>query len=490
MKRFYLVWVMIFYLGTLYGYRFCHAVSFAAGWDQVDFSLAISEYDLIKMQPHFPGYPFFILGGMLFFTFIKNPPEALSILNMTMMLLTTIPLFFLARHYLSVNKAALTVMILQSVSYIAVMTGQPMSEGAALAIIPWYLWSLSAAMKKDKVAIGFIPAILLGLLLGVRLSYVVFAAGLIFQWLALFKKQGRKAVPKILVYCFIALMAQLVWVSALAFSTGGFAYLFQLAFGFTEGHFSDWGGTAAVQADPFWETLFLLIGRNLLWVGLGSGNVIVFIISMVLAVIAVFKFKNARDLKRNPQLILMVLLGAFYFLWALFAQNIDKPRHILPLLMLLVFFIAVISLRNSGKLVNVLIGLFILAQTLTGLYYVRKQAEEIPAMYQLASYLEQKEEKFIVYTWEETRVFQYLEMPFSHKRIYTYPLFLQDIKNREGASIYVTGKAVDGFKQQGAKVEEEFVKVSEFHSEPIFDPVYHHIVLYKWNKDPGGELDE
>ncbi|CAM3455092.1 hypothetical protein GCM10009865_34940 [Aeromicrobium ponti] len=490
MKRFYLVWVMIFYLAAIYTYRFWNAVPYAAGWDQVDFSLAITEFDLVKMQPHFPGYPFFILGGMLFFIFIKNPSEALSMLNMTLMLLTSIPLFFLARHYLSVNKAALTVMVLQSVSYIAVMTGQPMSEGAALAIIPWYLWSLSAAMKKNQVGIGIIPAILLGLILGVRLSYAVFAAGLIFQWLNLFQRHGKKAVPKILLYCFIAVMAQLVWVSALAFNTGGFVYLFQLAFGFTEGHFSDWGGTAAVQGQPFWETLFFLIGWNMLWIGLGSGNVMVFIISMVLAVIAVIKFKNALDLKGDPLSILMVLLGAVYFLWALFAQNIDKPRHILPLLLLIVFGVAVISLRNSGKFINIVVGLFILAQTLTGLYYVKKQAEEMPAMYQLASYLEKKEEKFIVYTWEETRAFQYLEMPFSHKRIYTYPLFLRDIKDREETSIYVTGKAVEGFKQQGAEVEKEFVKVSEFHSDPLFDPVYNQIVLYKWNKNSGGESGE
>ena len=56
---------------------------------------------------------------------------------------------------------------------------------------------------------------------------------------------------------------------------------------------------------------------------------------------------------------------------------------------------------------------------------MKEQHTEVPATYQLASYLERKQEPFIVYTWEETRVMEYLQMPYEHKRFYIF-IFLQD----------------------------------------------------------------
>ncbi|TXK86803.1 nucleoporin-interacting protein, partial [Parageobacillus sp. SY1] len=35
-----------------------YASPYAATWDQVDFALALDRYDLLAMQPHFPGYPY------------------------------------------------------------------------------------------------------------------------------------------------------------------------------------------------------------------------------------------------------------------------------------------------------------------------------------------------------------------------------------------------------------------------------------------------
>lgn len=41
---------------------------------------------------------------------------------------------------------------------------------------------------------------------------------------------------------------------------------------------------------------------------------------------------------------------------------------------------------------------------------------DIPAVYQLAHFLEKKDEPLIVYTWEESRVFEYLSVPFRHEK--------------------------------------------------------------------------
>jgi hypothetical protein len=58
---------------------------YTSSWDQVDFALAVKRYDLMAMQPHFPGYPFFILGGKFIHLFMMDPSKALTIFNIFFM---------------------------------------------------------------------------------------------------------------------------------------------------------------------------------------------------------------------------------------------------------------------------------------------------------------------------------------------------------------------------------------------------------------------
>ncbi len=58
--------VSIIVLFTVCASYFVYASPFAATWDEVDFALALDRYDLLAMQPHFPGYPYFILAGCSF----------------------------------------------------------------------------------------------------------------------------------------------------------------------------------------------------------------------------------------------------------------------------------------------------------------------------------------------------------------------------------------------------------------------------------------
>ena len=47
---------------------------------------------------------------------------------------------------------------------------------------------------------------------------------------------------------------------------------------------------------------------------------------------------------------------------------------------------------------------------------------------------------------------------------------------------YITNKVVEGFKAQGINLTGKIKKIKEFHSNPIYDPVYNDIVLYEWKK--------
>jgi hypothetical protein len=170
-----------------------------------------------------------------------------------------------------------------------------------------------------------------------------------------------------------------------------------------------------------------------------------------------------------------------YGIWALFAQNIDKPRHILPVAVLLVFLVTSSFLLKVTKRTGTsLIICLVLFQAYTAAQYIKSQADEVPAVYQLAGFLEDSQEEFVLYTWEETRVLDYLQVDFPHKRVFSYKIFLHDSSLYSGKNIYLTDSIVEGFRSQGVDVETHLEKINEFHSTEIFDPVYHEISLYKW----------
>jgi len=50
-------------------------------WDSVQFSLALHEFDILKHQPHPPGYPLYILLGKFLYYFFKSDVRALTFLS-------------------------------------------------------------------------------------------------------------------------------------------------------------------------------------------------------------------------------------------------------------------------------------------------------------------------------------------------------------------------------------------------------------------------
>jgi hypothetical protein len=453
--------------------RFKYGSEKAASWDQVDFSLGVMEFDLLSMQPHFPGYPYFILGGMFFSLITDQAPLALSYFNSTLLLSSVIPIYMLARKLLSRDMALLLAALVQTSSYVNVMGIQPMSEGAAIGILTWYVWVLYEAIQRDKTVFRVTAMFLFSVLLGIRVSYVLFGTGLLYMWWMTFKKLGKSGALVIIGELVIAVCFQLIWLIGLAANVGGWGTLFEIGFGFSKGHFIEWGGTSLSNEASLWKRIFLLVFNNILWTGFFSQDGIL----VVLFTIAFMIRLKCREQPRLLKFILVFIVS--YFFWALFAQNIDKPRHILPIVVLGLFYIGARLLRRNTKSSYLLIIVFILAQSVMGAMFMKKQHDEEPAVYQLAKDLTNKYENSIVYTWEETRVLGYLNVPFEHKRIMTYDKFLEDLSYKKDKTVLLTDKVRDGFIQQGANPN-HFKKITSYKSTKLFDPIYSQITLYKW----------
>lgn len=452
---------------------------FVASWDQVDFTLAVDRFDLRAMQPHFPGYPYFILGGMITGHFVHEPQLALVLFNIIFYGSALIPIYLLSLRTVPRHEAFLVSAVTYTMGYSLVIINQPMSEGAALAAFWWYFFSLVKAGEHKPGKWTILSIFLFSILLGIRLSYIPLGVGLIYlfcrQW-----NRNEIRVSGLVKYVLIAGLFQFIWVGALIFSEGGFSSFLELALGFTGGHFQEWGGSAASDQLSFLDRIRIYVFTNVFWWGIFSKKTILMVLYIVIGLLFVVP-KNENTISGTFTLRLGALLMAAYAVWGLFAQNIDKPRHILPVAAMIVFLLTMALLAKGLKKVSIVLLLSLLVyQAITAVNYIENQSVEVPAVYQLASFLDEKPGNFVVYTWEETRVFDFLQVDFSHKRVFTYKVFQHDMSVYRGKTVYLTGSVVDGFRSQGIELDHHLQKMNEFHSDKISDPIYHEITLYKW----------
>jgi len=452
---------------------------FVSSWDQVDFSLAVERYDLRAMQPHFPGYPYFILGGLLTKFIVAEPNQALVLFNILIYASSIIPVYFIASRLISRQSAFMAAAAIYTASYPLIIVNQPMSEGAALAVFWWYFWSIVTAWERKSGKWILLPLFLFSVLLGIRLSYIPLGAGLIYLFYKKWKDH-KIGFSGLLKYTLAAGGFQLIWIGGLIITEGGIANFLELAFGFTGGHFQEWGGTTASNDLSIFARIKVFLFTNIFWWGIFSRTHVLMVLYIVIGLFIFLPGTKSKLFKNMPFTLGVVMMSA-YGIWALFAQNIDKPRHILPVALILIFLVLSAFFKRYQTIYSrLLILVLLIAQAIVSTNLVKTQANEEPAVYQLARFLEETNEEFVLYTWEETRVLEYMEMPYPHKRINTYKVFLHDQSLYKGKTVYLTGKVVKGFRTQGIEIDNRVEKIKVFDSEKIFDPVYNEIILYKW----------
>ena len=129
---------------------------------------------------------------------------------------------------------------------------------------------------------------------------------------------------------------------------------------------------------------------------------------------------------------------AAYAIWALLGQNIEKPRHIAPIAGPILFVLYIGAIRTASSLyraqagkrrsfrvgymtasygIGVVMLAIVATQIVHGTHLLQLQDEQKPAIYQMHEYIASLDEPLVVYTWEETRVLQYLQADYEHRRI-------------------------------------------------------------------------
>ncbi|WP_437825412.1 hypothetical protein [Sorangium sp. So ce1153] len=328
--------------------------------DALRFALGVERFDVSELRPHAPYYPVFIAAAKALALLGAAPREALALVSAASGA-ATVAFTALLAHAVAGRRAAVFAGVLALASpFLWLSSEKLLSDMAGTAVTTAALWLCARARRLHPAAGADSPAppgaaspetrvartrtcalVLLGVGLGVRLSYFPFALACLaviargeggrLAWLA----RGRDLATGVLAWLvplvLIATPRELVattWVQGI-------------------GHFTRWGGTAITVSSPLDRLHGVVWG---LWAnGLGGawpdapaarwlGAPPLLALLGAAALLAVPLQRAARAAREQPELWASALA---YFLWALLGQNIAyKPRHWLPLVPLLVVALA------------------------------------------------------------------------------------------------------------------------------------------------------
>ena len=349
------VWSIVFI--ACIGSRLLSTIYYIEDLDSLRFALSMVDYDVAKLQPHFPAYPVFCCIAKLLYTVIRRYALAFSLIGG---LSTFFTIFFTLkiakiRNTTLLGKTAIFLVFMNPMLWLMSNRYMPDAMGVACLLASLHFTTVKAESRKNtssdfRNVLGFFLA---GISLGIRLSYLPLLVPALFVRL---KELGR-------LKCIIAgIIGTLVWFIPLL-TIDGWNTLIAAAQTQSHGHFSDFGGTVSThpqlwfRVTKIFESLWA-DGFGLYWQGrhpITACTAILLIGTVVLANWQILKKWGVENFFRdNARFLNPAFIGCvIYFVWIFFAQNvIHKSRHVLPLVPFLALGIAFAYNRIIGTPVN------------------------------------------------------------------------------------------------------------------------------------------
>ena len=187
-------------------------------WDAVQFALALTEYDVVKHQPHPPGYILYVALGRLVNYWLSDPPGAYVFLAVAFSGLTTFVVYYLARAAYD-RATALASATLLAVSPLFWFYGSVGLTYAGEALIASVVAYFSFRALRGSETDAWLAAGYLGVAGGLRQSALVLLFPL---WLGAAAFGLRR--PRTIVIGFgVIAAATLAWFVPMIWITGGLA---------------------------------------------------------------------------------------------------------------------------------------------------------------------------------------------------------------------------------------------------------------------------
>ena len=377
--------------------RACTSIYYIEDIDSLRFALSAMDYSVVEARPHFPGYPLYCF--LLKIVYYLTGSVALSF-SLIGGFSTFMILYFMDRIwslYTSINSNILWVIgFLCPLIWLMGNRYMPDIMGLALVMAAFYYFLKVLAQYELKSMLFLF--LLLGALLGVRLSYAPFfipVVVLLFRY--------PKKTP-IMVISF--LLSVLIWFVPWVIDSGWYNLL-DVAQNNTAGHFTDWGGGIMSEESTYWHRFVKMVES--LWAdGIGAWwykrHWITIVPGVIYSLFILLGLRHIylKGLKFSTQdKIVIPACMLFYLIWVYFFQNIVyKPRHIMPFLPFIIFLCAFgaheFKKYFSALFSKLLIGVFILALTIVTVV-INWQHNSPTAIAQVETYVQQKKDSNTIF---------------------------------------------------------------------------------------------
>lgn len=437
--------------------RLCFVGRYLDSYDSIDFAMGLRDYDLSLLQPHFPGYPVYIFTSWLFFKLFHNEVLSLVIPGVLFGSLTVYPLFFLARRLFSERTAILTCILYLLNPLCWLQAERPTSDAMGLFFVilsACFLFDVYRAARKDSLKVHihstppfsgkipsnallspefsaqiempeeqnrelsqnlnrlFLGSFILGFGLGIRLSYFPFA----ILWIGILSHLVIQKIPFKLWSITYGLAGLTTgFCSWLLPQIGyvGWYHFCQNCFSFPYGHFTDWGGSIVTLGG--FERVMCIIKS--IWVhGLGGwwfGTPFLRIVpSFVMPTALFYSFRRHFSWYRWRFLSMYAIP---YMLWVFIGQNVANPRHMMPVMPIVLMLVShgLHRICEKGKITafctRALTLPFVAALAVTSFVLVVQYQNTIPAPIRMIQFINQQFDTTStrIYCGKEKRIFEY-----------------------------------------------------------------------------------
>jgi hypothetical protein len=328
----------------------------------------------------------------------------------------------------------------------------------------------------------FLGSFLLGLGLGIRLSYLP----LVLSWAGLLGYLYKQPTPRstrLSDGCYGLIIGVCLWLAPQLALTGGLDLLHD-GLAFTSQHFAHWGGTLGSSATPEHQqmgyrlTMFIW---GLLAYGLGFWWFDTSLVRLVPSAIMLIAFglccQQARWGKRLGFLLLHTLP---YGLWVFLAQHADQPRHLLPLIPVLLVLLAVgldCLLHTSAKLGGIACALLLLALGVisTRLVIVHKlmPSPRLQVVHYVTTHYPHHATR--LYAWGTRRLFAFYAPDFDVRQRSDIAAAQQDLDADPPPSVLLATSDV-----RGVKTSPHMRRVRFFERDRYVHNPHWQVELYRW----------
>ena len=320
--------------------------------DSLRFALSMVEYDIAKLQPHFPAYPVFCFIAKFIYVLTGRYSVAFSIIGGISTFLTIFFTLKIGKIRGTSQLGIIAIFILFMNPLLWLMSNRYMPDLMGLACLLGALYFILESVHKDgnnSTFYGYIGYFLAAILLGIKVSYIPLLIPILLIGL-----KNRNRLKFIIVGC----AGLLLWLIPILWMAG-WKTLLESALNQTQGHFTDFGGAVSTNPD-LWLRLNKIIesivadGFGLFW----QGRHLITALSTILLLVIIFS--NWKSIVGRAEQSLFgqkhiyhksLLIGCIiYAVWLFVGQNvIYKSRHIIPLLP---FFSIGIAIACNKILIN------------------------------------------------------------------------------------------------------------------------------------------